>query len=82
MSLSNDDFRRLDQFPEAVRLLRCRRTGRYFNGDGWSEDPDNAQPFSDEVDAARACVTHNLRQVELVLRTKISHTEIFSTPMR
>ncbi len=82
MSFSNQNLHRLDQFPQAVRLLRCARTGRYFNGNGWSDSPDRALPFPNEIDATRACVTHNLHQVELVLLTKVSGTELFSTPIR
>jgi hypothetical protein len=70
------------QFPTAARLLRCRKSPRYFNGNGWTDDPSQAQTFPDEIDAARACITHNLHDVELVLRTPITGTELFSTPVR
>ncbi len=68
--------------PGAQRLLRCRKTHRYFNGDGWTADPSQAQVFPDEIDAARACVIHKLHNVELVLRTQFTGLEIFSTPVR
>ncbi len=72
----------LSYFPHAVRMLRCRRTRRYFTGHGWSDDPADAASFLDEVDAARACVDHDLHKVELVLRTQFSGVELFSTPVR
>ncbi len=70
-----------DQFPTAARLLRCCKTRRYFNGDGWTDDPSQAQVFPDEMDATRACVTHHLHDVELVLRTPITGVELLSTPV-
>ncbi len=69
-------------FPHAARLLRCRKTHRYFTGRGWSGDPSQAQAFNSLRDAATACVSHNLRDVELVLRTRVTGTELFSTPIR
>ncbi len=69
-------------FPTAARLLRCRKTKRYFTGDGWTDDAGRAQVFPDEIDAARACVTYNLHDVELVLRTHVTGIELFSTPIR
>ncbi len=71
-----------DQFPRAARPLRCCKTKRYFDGDGWTEDPSQAQVFRDEIGAARACVTHSLHEVELVLRTHPTGVEIFSTLVR
>ncbi len=79
MAISSDNN---TQFPSAARVLRCRNSKRYFNGDGWTDDPSDAQVFPDEIDAARACVTHNLRDVELVLRTHLTGIELFSTPVR
>ncbi len=71
-----------DQFPAAARLLRCRTTHRYFNGQDWTPDPSQAQIFPDEFDAARACLAHDLHDVELVLRNQLTGAEIFSTLMR
>lgn len=70
------------QFPTPARVLRCCKTKRYFTGGGWSEHPSEAQAFSDEIDAARACVTHDLHDIELVLRTELTGVELFSTPVR
>ncbi len=79
MAISSD---KTTQFPAAARLLRCQKTKRYYTGYRWSDDPSQAQVFPDEIDAARACVTHNLHEVELVLRTRVTGVELFSTPVR
>ena len=67
---------------DATRLLRCRRTYRYFTGRGWTHDPGQAQTFDDNLEAARACVTHNLHNIELVLCARLTGVELFSTPVR
>ncbi len=69
-------------FPHAARLLRDRNTHCYFTGHGWSQDPSQAQVFNTIVDAATACVSHNLHDVDLVLRTPLTGTELFSTAIR
>jgi hypothetical protein len=66
---------------DATRLLRCRATGQYWSHDGWKPTIEGAAKFSDEIDAARACVTHDLHDVDLVLRSAAG-TEIFSTALR
>jgi hypothetical protein len=65
-----------------VRLLRCRRTNRYFCEGGWTEDATQAKAFMDEMDAVRACLNHSLEEVELVLREPGSDVDLFSTPVR
>jgi hypothetical protein len=69
-------------FTQATRLLRCRKTHRYFSGRGWTQDLNQAQTFVDNLEAARACVTHDLHDLELVLCTQASGVELFSTPVR
>jgi hypothetical protein len=66
----------------ALRVLRCRRTRRYYGDDGWTHDPERAKSFPDGVEAVRDCVSNNLRNIELVLRTPGSTTDLFSTPIR
>ena len=65
-----------------ARLLRCRNTRRYFTGEGWTENPAEAAVFGEPLDAVRACVSHNLQNIELVLRIDGTHVEIFSTTVR
>jgi hypothetical protein len=71
-----------DLFLNVQRFLRCRKSHRYFTGNGWTDDPSLAQAFPEELEAARACVTHNLRDVELVLCTHSTGTELFTTLVR
>ncbi len=66
----------------AVRLLRSQQTHQYFTGEGWTDNPVNAQPFPNEVEAARACITHNLHDIELVLQMPGGGPELFATSMR
>ncbi len=68
--------------PEVFRLLRCRKTRRYFRDDGWTEDATEALTFCDEMEAVRACIENGLNDVELVLRTDAGRTDIFCTPIR
>ncbi|HWH68711.1 MAG TPA: hypothetical protein VNT26_04965 [Candidatus Sulfotelmatobacter sp.] len=75
---TQDETRYLD----AVRLLRSQENHRYFTGSGWTENPSLAQPFADDAEAIRACVSNDLHYVELVLRDPRNQTELFSTPMR
>ncbi|HOC54116.1 MAG TPA: hypothetical protein PKI20_00695 [Verrucomicrobiota bacterium] len=64
------------------RLLRCTRTHRYFTGSGWSEDPSQAETYPGEIEAVRACVCNGLEEVELVLRSPGTLTDLFSTRIR
>jgi hypothetical protein len=65
-----------------LRLLRCMKTRRYFKDEGWTDDPSEAKVFADETEAVRACVRHNLDDVELVLRAPGSFSDLFTTPIR
>ena len=62
------------------RLLRCQRTQRYFTGEAWSDAPDQARNYPNEMDAVRSCVENGLRDVELVLRAGFA--DILCTPVR
>lgn len=69
-----------EMFPTATRVLRCAKTRRYFAGAGWTASPASALSFANEFAAVRACVAHQLRNVELVLLAD-SDTEVFSAPV-
>lgn len=64
------------------RLLRCNRTQRFFQEGGWTENPRRAKVFPDEIAAVRACVQHDLQDIELVLRSSGAGADLFSIPMR
>ena len=67
---------------QVQRFIRCRKTLRYFNGEGWTLDPKGARSFAHVIDAARVCVDRGLIDVELVLHLSEAHSELFSTPIR
>ncbi len=62
-----------------VRLLRCRKTQRYFTGQGWSDNPACAEKFQEQLAAVRACLAHKLDNMELVLRHDGGQTDLFCT---
>ncbi len=76
------DADQVARFSHATRLIRCCNTHHYFNGHGWTDDPAQAQLFSDDIDAVRACISHDLHEIDLVLRTPLTGTEIFTTRVR
>ena len=65
-----------------LRLLRCKRTNRYFTGDSWVDDASLAKCFRDQTDAVSTCVQHDLTDIELVLRMPDSQTDLFITGLR
>ncbi len=65
----------------AVRVLRRHGTQQYFTGEGWTENPANAQAFPNDQDAVRACVAHGLQHMELVLRMPGGGPELSATPI-
>ena len=67
---------------QVKRLIRCRKTQRYFSSHGWTLDPRSAQSFAHVIDAARACVDKRLENVDLVLQLPEAPSELFSTPLR
>ncbi len=72
-----------DSKPHTVdRLLRCRKTRRYFREGQWTADPAEASVYDNEIDAARACVVHKLSEVDLVLRPAGTKTQLFATRLR
>jgi hypothetical protein len=62
------------------RLLRRRISQQYFNGCGWTTNPDEAKSFSDIIEVAEACTQHGLTGVEVVLR--VEKCELFCTALR
>lgn len=64
------------------RLIRCRRTHRYFKDGTWTDNAVEASTYGDEMEAVRACVDHGLKNIELVLRAQGSQADLFCTPIR
>ncbi len=67
---------------DAIRVLRCPETHRYFTGNGWSDDPAQAERFPNPLEAIRTCLVHEMESVELVLWAAETHAELFSTRLR
>ena len=63
-----------------ARLLRRRGSQRYFNGSDWTDDPCKARSFVDIIEAAEACIRHDLTDVEVALR--LDQCDVFCTPLR
>jgi hypothetical protein len=64
------------------RMIRCRRTFRYFKNGDWTEDPVQASTFSDQIEVVRTCVRYGLNNIGLVLRVPGGETDLFCTPIR
>src|SRR5690242_19618598 len=75
-------LKQTDETRGIYRLLRCRKTRHYFRDDGWTSEVEKALIFDDEIEAVRACIDNGLIDVELVLRTPGSGTDLFCTPIR
>jgi len=74
---SNGSF----QEQAVKRLLRHKDTAKYFNGDGWTEDPAQAETLFDVLEAAATCKRFKLTNVELALRVEPGACDVFCTPM-
>lgn len=64
------------------RVLRRRETREYFKDGGWTQDPAEAETFSDVLEAAETCTRYGLDNVELALRYEASAADFFCTPIR
>ncbi len=64
------------------RLLRCRKTQRYFSGGGWTAELAQAKTFPSQFEAILDCIQHRLVEVDLVLRAPGDAADLFSTPVR
>lgn len=81
MSAKNLDASILDS--NMKRLLRRRASREYFKSGGWTKNPQEADNFSDVVQAAETCVRYGLIDVELALRFDAqANDDIFCTPLR
>lgn len=59
------------------RILRCRRTHRYFTGDGWEPDLSRAKRYSSQAEAVEEYYRRRLNEAELVLRMPGTVGEFF-----
>jgi hypothetical protein len=82
MAMSAKVFNGCNQELNIKRLLRHRGSKEYFKDGGWTQDPEEADCFSDIVEVAQACTRHGLNNVEVALRYPASRGDFFSTLIR
>ena len=64
------------------RFLRHRESQAYFKNGGWTEDPGEANSFTDVIEAAEVCAKYGLRDVDLALRYEAGEEDLFCTRIR
>ncbi|HEV2393996.1 MAG TPA: hypothetical protein VG146_16710 [Verrucomicrobiae bacterium] len=64
------------------RVLRHRASRAYFKHGGWTSNAEEADSFSDAVEAAEICVRYGLNNVELALRYHAAGSDLFCVVMR
>ncbi len=68
---------------EAIkRVLRHKNSHEYFKDGDWTENPNEANSFSDVVEVVEICTRYGLRDVELALRFETAECDVFCTPIR
>ncbi len=67
---------------DVIRLIRSCDTGQFFAKNGWTSSPEQAAEFGDSILAIRACIEHDLTNVELVLRSRGATHDLFSASLR
>jgi hypothetical protein len=64
------------------RVLRRGGSREYFKDGGWTDNPEEANSFSDPVEVAETCARYGLTGVELALRIDARATDLFCTAIR
>ena len=64
------------------RVLRHKNSRSYFKDGGWTNNPSEANCFSDVVEVAETCTRYGLSDVELALRFDSEGCDVFCTPIR
>ena len=64
------------------RVLRNRDSHQYFDGHGWTDNPEDAKSFADLVEAAGLCGRLGLSNVELAVRINSASCDLFCTSVR
>ncbi len=67
---------------QVARLLRCRKSQRYFSEGGWTQEAAQAKTFPNQLAAVQDCIQHGLINVELVLRAPGSSADLFTCSLR
>lgn len=64
------------------RLLRHQTSREYFKNGTWTNNPAEADSFSDVVEAAETCARYGLSDVEVALRYEMASHDVFCTKIR
>ena len=64
------------------RVLRRSGSREYFKDGGWTDNPEEANNFSDAVEVAEICARYGLTDVELALRFEAGAGDVFCTAIR
>ena len=64
------------------RFVRHKASRAYFKDGGWTDNPEEANCFSDVVEVAEVCARYGLNDVELALRFEATTSDVFCTPIR
>jgi hypothetical protein len=73
---------RAEQEQTIKRVLRRCGSRDYFKHGGWTNDPAEADNFSDVVEVAEICAQYGLSDVELAVRYDRAACDLFCTPIR
>ncbi len=71
-----------DWTKPARRLLRHEGSEEYFKEGSWTQNPDEAQNFSDLLEVAETCARYDLSDVELTIRFDSRAGDVFRTKIR
>jgi hypothetical protein len=64
------------------RFIRSKESREYFKNGEWTSNPDEANSFSDVVEAAEICARYGLNNVEVALRFDSCKSDVFCTNIR
>ena len=69
--------------PKPVcRFLRHRGSRAYFKDGTWTQDPAEANSFSDVLEVAQTCTRYGLSDVEIAIRYDANSCDLFCTSLR
>ncbi len=64
------------------RFLRHKGSQEYFKDGGWTNNPEEANSYSDILEAAEICARYELSDVELAIRFDVGAGDVFCTALR
>lgn len=64
------------------RVLRCKATGRYYTGAGWSDAQTQAKTFESSAEAVRVAVACHLANIEVVVQRSDQNSDVICVSIR